>query len=192
MIGYLKGKVIFRGQGFIILDTGNIGYKVYVPKFGLRNSTFEGYIHHHIREDTSDLYGFETPEELEFFELLLSVPGVGPKMAQNVMAAGEMAKLSEAIIKSDVAVLTAVAGVGNKLASKIVVELKSKLSRGAIVDLAQFGQESAELVDALVALGYSRREIAQVLPKLPQDFKSTSEKVTWALKHLTRLTGSGS
>lgn len=184
MIGWLKGKVLHRGKGFIIIDTGNVGYKVFVPP-QIKNSNPELYIHHHIREDANTLYGFETPAELSFFELLIGVPGVGPKMAMAIITASPIDTIRDSILRSDLTTLTAIPGVGNKLAGKIVVELKSKLARGAEVDVSNFDEQSNDLVEALSALGYARREIAPLLAKLPRDLASTQAKLTWALKHLT-------
>lgn len=186
MIGWLKGKVVHRGQGYVILEIGGVGYKIFVPNYQLSINNYQLFIHHHVREDVNDLYGFDTQEELEFFELLLAVPGVGPKVAMTIMGTGNLGKLRESIVKSDTAILTAIAGVGPKLAAKIVVELKSKLVRGGRVNLAEFAKESQDLVDALQALGYNRGEISKILAKMPSDLNTTQAKVTWALKHLTR------
>lgn len=186
MIGWLKGKVINLSNNYLILDVGGVGYKIYLASSQLPvlNSQIEFYIHHHIREDINDLYGFETPEELEFFQLLLGVPGVGPKVAMTIMAATTSDKLRDSIIKSDAAVLTAIGGVGQKLAAKIIVELKSKIVRGGKIDVSRFNEASQDFIDALTSLGYNRAEVNNLLSSMPSDKKTIQSQITWALKHL--------
>lgn len=186
MIGWLSGKVVHTGNNFVILDVDGVGYKVYLAssQFPVLSSQIELHIHHHVREDINDLYGFETPEALAFFELLLEVPGVGPKMAMNIMSAGNIEKMRDSIIKSDAAVFTAISGIGQKLAAKIIIELKPKLLRGGTVDVSRLGEASQELVDALTSLGYNRSEITKVLSAMPVSLNTTQQQVTWALKHL--------
>lgn len=150
------------------------------------NLTAELYIYHHIREDADDLYGLDTPEELQMFELLVSVSGVGPKMAMNILSTYDTAKINQIIINSDAGSLTAVSGVGKKLSMKMILDLKSKLDSGAINSFSDFDSSSQEVADALESLGYKRYEISQYLAKIPQELTTTQDKVKWILKNIKR------
>lgn len=184
MIGWLSGEVVHKGNGYVILDVDGVGYKIYISKYSVSSSKYQVFIHHHIREDINDLYGFKTAEELVFFEFLLDVPGVGPKVAMSILSGGNIEKMRDSIIKSDATVFTAITGIGQKVAAKIIVELKPKLMRGGTVDVSRLGESSQELVDALTSLGYNRTEITKVLGAMPADLTTTQTQVTWALKHL--------
>lgn len=204
MIAYLKGKIKYITQGWIILDVNGVGYKVHInpnvnPPAGGRNpkqiqspndqktkkvsnSDTEFYIYHHIREDRSELYGFETIEDLQAFELLLEVNGVGPKMAANILAKTTQNDLKQAIIKGDSGFFLSISGVGKKLAGKILLELKNKIS-GDEFNLADFNDESSEeIIGAMEGLGYTKKEIYPLLGKIPVELKKPEEKIKWLLK----------
>lgn len=191
MIGYLAGKIKYKASNWIILDTGGVGYKVYLKsQIANRKSISdkplaisEFYIHHHIREDASDLYGLETPEELQMFELLVSVSGVGPKMAMNILSTYDVNKITQIIIDSDASSLTAVSGVGKKLSMKMILDLKSKLDSGAISSFGDFDNSSQDLFDALESLGYKKHEVSSLLAKIPEKINSIQEKIKWILKN---------
>ena len=189
MIGYLEGKVIRIGVNQLVLNVNGVGYKIYVPNFVLEklkkdeNKSLE--IHTHIREDQQDLYGFNTNEELEFFELLLSVSGVGPKMALNILSLGSLDSLKDSIVKKDPTLLQSVSGVGRKIAEKIVVELKSKLGSVGSASSEMFIEGgSKDVLDALISLGYSNQEARIALTKIPTEIEKIEEKVKYALKNL--------
>jgi len=198
MISYLKGKIKYQTSNWIILDVHGVGYKIYVSKCQsvkvskkeLKNSdtltrdTIELFIYNHIREDRSELYGFKTMDELHFFELLIGVNGVGPKMGMNILSKADIEQIKKAILSNDITLLTAIGGVGKKIASKIIIELKNKLGSLEDVDLSNLDGESNEFVDAMSALGYKKTEIIPYLSKLPTDLKSTQEKVRWMLKQM--------
>ena len=114
------------------------------------------------------------------FELLLSVNGVGPKMAMTVLSRATLEKLKDAVSKGDISLLTAVSRVGKKLASKIIIELKSKLGSDSDIDI---GEGSQEVIDALESLGYKKSEIVGVLSKIPSNIQKTEEKIKWVLKN---------
>lgn len=189
MIGYLNGEIVFQKNGLVIININGVGYKVFIPKPKIKLSNVKLFIHQHIKEDADDLYGFETTQELDFFELLLSVPGVGPKMAMNILRSGNVSAIKNAIAVSDPSSLTAISGVGQKLANKIIIELKAKISNTSAVDIAKLDAPSGELADALDALGLTQREIASIVPKIPDNARTTQEKISWALKYLTTRTG---
>ncbi len=184
MIAYLKGKIKYQGVNYIILDVHDIGYKIFVSSttsYKLQ-ATSCLWIFNHIREDRHELYGFEKQEELTFFESLLKVNGVGPKMAINILSKTNLDQLKQTIIKGDIKLLTAVGGVGKKIAGKIIIELKNKLSDNGNINFSDSATE--EIIDALKQLGYKEQEIIPYLSKIPKKYKDSSEKVRWMLKNL--------
>lgn len=189
MIGYLEGEVKKIGFNFIILNVGGVGYKVFVPTSVLERAKIgeelELEIHTYVKEDQLTLFGFKTAEELAFFELLLSVSGVGPKMALNILSLGSLSSLKDSIAKKDPTLLQSVSGVGRKIAEKIVVELKSKV--GAIEgpsDVMFADEDSKDVVDALVGLGISAQDARKVLSEIPEGLSTTEDKIKYALKTL--------
>ncbi len=186
MIAYLQGKIKYRTLGWLILEVNNVGYKIFTNANGQVDESLTLFIHHHLREDISDLYGFIDFEELSFFELLLSVSGVGPKVALAILSGSPVNKIKQAIIKGDTTMLTAVGGVGKKLAAKIIVELKSKLGEGSEELIPEEGGEAADVVEALEQLGYKRVEILRILRAMPDDLANTQAKLTWALQRMRK------
>jgi Holliday junction DNA helicase RuvA len=186
MISYLKGKIKYVGSNWLILDVNDVGYKVFISKPYTSkpyNSTpLCLYTYHQIREDRSDLYGFETIEELNVFELLLEVNGVGPKMAMNILSGAKVENIKNAIIGGDATFFVAISGVGKKLASKILLELKNKLG-DSDYNILENSEASTELLDAMQSLGYQKSEIYKLISKIPKDLKSTQDKVKWMLKN---------
>lgn len=195
MIVFLEGKIKYIGAGWLILDVNGVGYKIQLKIKNLSadrqdlklkiGEQCELYIYHHIREDRQELYGFKTLKELRMLELLLGVNGVGPKMGMNILSNAEVDKLEKAIIKGDSALLTAISGVGQKLALKILVELKHKLSAGAF-SLDDISSDSMEIMDALISLGYKKQEILPIIAKFPAGLASVQDKVKWAIRNLKR------
>jgi Holliday junction DNA helicase RuvA len=185
MIGYLKGKVKFKVPGWIIVEVNNIGYKVFGNFAGSLPEEIELFIHEHIREEAHDLYGFATAEEMGFFEQLISVSGVGPKMGLAILTIGSPERIKEAIIKGDTTVFKSVSGVGQKVAAKIIVELKNKVAKGGSF-LPVENSENEDLVGAMEGLGYKQAEILNILKDLPTDLIGTQAKVTWALKRMKK------
>jgi len=191
MISYLRGKVKLFKWGLVILDVGGVGYKVSVsPQINIANDIvdtqeeIELFIHQHLREDADDLYGFSAFEELELFDKLISVNGVGPKAGMNIMSVGQPEKIISAIINEDVAFFTTISGIGKKAALKIIVDLKSKL--GSSKELNVLSNDSEDVVEALLALGYKRVELQGVIGKMPHDLEANEDKVKWCLKNLGR------
>ncbi len=188
MIGSLKGTVQFKSSNYIILETAGVGYKVFVTppllvqlKIGqpltLVTLTY-------VREDQLTLYGFQTLPELEFFELLLTVSGVGPKSAVGIMSLAEINMIKSAIVSEDPSVFTKVSGIGRKTAERVIVELKEKLKTQ--VDATPVAKEHSDAVDALLALGYSQQEAREALKNIPTSVKELQEKIKMALKVLTK------
>jgi len=137
-----------------------------------------------VREDALNLFGFETAAELGFFELLITVSGVGPKMAMAVLSAGDIELIKDAIAAQDLAMFTKIGGVGKKTAERIIVELKEKIGSISSGGSVRTGG-SDDLLSALEGLGYSGREIKEVLAKLDHNLPS-EERLRQALKYLSQ------
>lgn len=184
MIAYLSGKIKYQTLNWLILDVHGVGYKIQLKIDNLKlkiGDEVELYIYNHIREDKNDLYGFLTIEELNVFEMLLEVNGVGPKMAMNILSGVKVVKIKSAIVSGDATFFTAISGVGKKLAGKIILELKGKLGDGDY-DILENTEGSSELLDAMQSLGYKKHEIYKVVAQLPGNLKTTQEKIKWMLK----------
>jgi len=184
MIGYIKGRVVYLAASYLIVDTGGVGYKVNVSMQDLRNvdDPVEFYIYHNIREDASDLFGFSESDNLEIFELLLSVSGVGPKAAMSIVSSLGKERVIKAIVDTDQNLFKTIPGIGAKVAAKIIVELKNKVSKGEIG--VSFLDQSDETVDALIALGLKKQEILPILKDIPAELINTQDKVKFVLKHV--------
>ncbi|OQA02775.1 MAG: Holliday junction ATP-dependent DNA helicase RuvA [bacterium ADurb.Bin400] len=188
MISYISGRVVFVRGGAAIIDTGGVGYKIFAKiddsfSVGAAKTFFT---HHHIREDSQDLYGFETHDELELFQKLISVNGVGPKAAMVIMSAGSVENIVSAIVGDNLSFFVAIPGIGKKVAAKIVLELKSKVAGIESTSVLEQMDISDEVVDALVALGYKRFEISKVVSKAPSDLASVEDRIRWCLKNLAK------
>jgi Holliday junction DNA helicase RuvA len=193
MIAYLKGKILTKKTKYLILLTNDIGYQIFTNEKTLSKlkdgQEAELYIHHHVKEDAQELYGFLTLPELELFKNLISISGVGPRSAINVLAAASVEQVIQAIVAEDPALLKTVSGIGTKTAERIVVELKSKL--GSLYKESNgLGMASApqdmEVIEALLGLGYARREITEIIKKIPADLTTTENRLKEALKLLAR------
>jgi Holliday junction DNA helicase RuvA len=167
VIAHLRGRILRKGPQEAVLDVAGVGYRVAIPvstfyRLGEPGAEVELRIHTHVREDTLALYGFLTAGEQELFERLISVSGVGPKLAVNILSGIEVPDLVGALRASDVARLTRVPGVGKKTAERLIVELKDKMP-AAIADdtpmAAAPDSTKEDLLSALVNLGYSRGEV---------------------------------
>lgn len=184
MIGSLRGSVIEKSLTWVLLEVGGIGYKVFLSSSLLSDVRGEGetflYIHDHIREDARDLYGFLTLGDLELFQRLINISGIGPKAAANILSLGAEA-VREAILQGDVTRLSSAPGVGKKTAQKIILELK-----GQLVDEAAMPSGDVEVVEALKSLGYSANDAREALKGVSDATKDVSERVREALKQLAR------
>jgi Holliday junction DNA helicase RuvA len=194
MIGHLTGKIIHSDLKFVILDVADVGYKINTNRPGaevagaLRGSPAEVvsfWTYLAVRENALDLYGFQTHEELNFFELLISVSGIGPKSALGILSLASLSNLRRAISTGDTGHLTKVSGIGKKAAEKIVLELKDKIdSVGGGDTNAEFLSGDIDALEALKSLGYSERESREALKKV-EGALGAGEKVRKALKLLS-------
>lgn len=189
MLGYLEGKITFRGERYIIIDVAGVGYKVFVNAETLKKLTTKNqelktkiWTHLYQREDALELYGFLSQPELELFETLLSVPGVGPKTALGILNVAPIDTLKRAIASGELSYLTKVSGIGRKTAEKIMVELREKF--GKAVPVGPQLKEEQDALEALESLGYSVREAREALRQVPENLQGTSKRVKEALKLL--------
>jgi holliday junction DNA helicase RuvA len=185
MIGSIKGKITFKTDKFLIVETAGVGYKISVSPDTLSKTNKLGdeislWIHTHVREDIFDLYGFLDREELEFFEMLINVSGIGPKGALSILGIASIETLRKAISTGDTAYLTKISGIGRKTAEKIVIELRDRM--GASTDSGSL-QVELDVLEALKSLGYSQNEARDALKKVAPD-TNTNTKIREALKIL--------
>jgi Holliday junction DNA helicase RuvA len=186
MIGYLKGKIIKEDLKSVVLNVSGVGYKIHTNTASLslkKSLDAEFWTYLAVRENSLDLYGFATEEELSFFELLITVSGIGPKSAMGILSLASLSNLQHAISTGDIGHLTKVSGIGKKNAEKIVIELKDKI-RKMTDDLSSSTSGDVDALEALQALGYSERESREAL-KSVTDLKDAGEKVKKALKILS-------
>ena len=188
MIGQLTGKIAFTNSRYVILDVNGVGYKVFVStdtlsKVKNNKSQLTFWTHLVVREDVLDLYGFLTKNELDFFELLISISGVGPRGALSILSLAPPETLKKAISSGNTSYLTQVSGIGRKIAEKIVLELRDKI--GVIESEGTNLDQEAEAVMAMEALGYSNREARDALRKVSADITETGDKIKSALKNLS-------
>ena len=165
MIGFLRGILLHKSPQELLLDVSGVGYRVLVPistfcRLGDQGTQAQLLIHTHVREDQFALYGFATPSELELFEKLIGVSGVGPKVALGVLSGIEVEDLVGAIRGNDVARLTRVPGVGKKTAERLILELKDKIQalQGSSAGPQAPSPQRSDLLSALANLGYSSAE----------------------------------
>jgi Holliday junction DNA helicase RuvA len=185
MIGYLSGRLIDKSENTATILVGGVGYEVFMPACELAREKVDNdlslFIYTHVREDILALYGFATKEEMSFFRLLLSVSGIGPKVALAIVASAPITKLKSAISANDPTIFASVSGVGKKTAEKAVIELRGKL--GAISDDLSFSDdETEEVYSALISLGFQKPEIAAALHKLDGDISGSEAKIKAILK----------
>jgi len=186
MIAKISGIIIHRGDDSIVVENrSGIGYEVNVPseysvKYRL-GSDVEIWTYHHVREDQDELFGFERVEELNFFKRLLSVAGIGPRVAINIVASTSVSAIAGAIKVGNLDYLTKLAGIGKKTAEKIVLELRDKLDEYAS-DVVMTGTDEAEIIEALVVMGYNHSAAREAVKKIDPDEKDLDEKIREALK----------
>ncbi len=189
MISHITGKILLKGDKFVIIDVSGVGYKVYTSTDvinGLRENNEETSLWTHlaVREDALDLYGFIEYAEVELFKMLIGISGVGPKSALGIMGVAPLNTLKTAIASGDTTYLTKVSGIGNKNAQKIVLELRDKLGVINTENTEGVLKEETDVVEALHSLGYSIVEAREALKQVSQEITGTSARIKEALKHL--------
>ncbi len=189
MIARLAGTIVYKADKYVIVDVSGVGYKVFIPT-DAHLTLSEGldcilWIYTAVRENALDLYGFQTQEELVFFELLLEVSGIGPKGALGIISVASIDTLSRAIATGDTGYLTKVSGIGRKTAEKIVIELRDKLKARMGDDNSNVTlRAESDIIEALKSLGYSQNEARDALKNVPNEIESTNARIKEALKIL--------
>jgi len=183
MISYLKGSILEKGLTYLIVETNNIGYKVFVTPENIENKVGEEvrlYTYMKVSDDGQALFGLPDFLSLQFFEMLITVSGVGPKVALTILSSASVDAVKSAIANQDAAAFTRVAGVGTKTAEKIIVELKNKIG---VLASTPGATATSDVFDALTALGYAQREVREALNKLDHSLPE-KEQLKQALKFL--------
>lgn len=187
MIGRLKGFVNSKAKSPILLDVHDVGYLIQIPESHLQSLVTDApqvlYIHTHVREDLFDLYGFLSETDQIFFELLLTVSGIGPKTALTVIGKGSDA-VKKAVINNDVDFFMHVPRLGKKNAQKIIIELKNKIGGLTDLNLTDTPSEMEELSDALQSMGFGKNEIQRAHEALKHSDESIDNKIRAAFKIL--------
>ncbi len=190
MIYGVSGKLAHKEDGFVVVEVGGFGIKLYVSKQTIGALPATGgevklFSHLNVKEDALDLYGFITQEELDFFELLISVSGVGPKSALAILDVGLLNELSAAIKEGRPDLLTRAAGVGRKIAERVILELRSKVKSATSGAVVEKMQTDSDLVEALTGLGYRRDEARAALGKVDAAVTGTEDRLKAALRILS-------
>ncbi len=188
MIASLQGKLESLGTNWAIINVNGVGFQVYLPTSTLSTLGSLGRevrLHTNLvlREDSVTLYGFASAEELSLFQTLLSVSGVGPKLALAMLSAMSVEQATMAIATGSVELLRTVPGIGKKTAERLILELKDKIGAGFITTLTPMAQENADVLTVLTSLGYSVSEASRAVASLPSaSALSLEEKVKRALQ----------
>ncbi|MDD5648527.1 MAG: Holliday junction branch migration protein RuvA [Dehalococcoidia bacterium] len=193
MIAAVEGTLVSRGANTVTVKAGPLSLQINVPgsiisKLGHAGSTVMLHTHFYVREDVIALYGFSTRQELALFEQLITVSGIGPKVALALLTALSADQIAAAIIGSNVDLLSQVPGIGKKTAARIILDLKGKLEKGWEGEVISTVTDSdSDALAALTGLGYSIREAAQALSAVPQtEGMSVEERVRQALQQLAK------
>ena len=194
MFAYIAGELTFKSPVFVVVDVGGVGFKMITPlstyyKLPDTGKPVKLFIHSHIREDDFSLYGFLTMQEKESFELLLSVSGVGPKVATNILSELSADELRSAIAGGNASVLTSISGIGRKTAQRILLELGSKIEDIEGTGFARDGRKQIvrDAISALTSLGYSKNVAEDAIQKAAEFLKnefSIEELIKQSLKNL--------
>jgi len=190
MIASLQGKLEVIGTDSVIVNVNGVGYLVYLPTstlstIGRIGKEVKLYTHLHVREDVMALYGFSSPDELRLFDVVTGVSGIGPKLGLAMLSAMTTDQLTMAIATGNADLLTSIPGIGKKIASRIVLELKEKIGAGWITtQQAEFTAENTDVLSALTSLGYSAAEAARAVSSLPaKNNLSLEDKIKMALQY---------
>ncbi|MBN1641493.1 MAG: Holliday junction branch migration protein RuvA [Anaerolineae bacterium] len=191
MIASIEGHLRAVGRGFVVVQVGGLGIRVYVPesyaaRCGPIGSTIALHTHLHVREEELTLYGCQSEDDLQLFELLLGVSGVGPKVGLSVLSALTADEIRGAIATEQSAILSSVPGIGAKTAKKIIFDLKDKVQApsGIPTPVPQISEADSEVIAALTALGYSVVEAQSALQHVPPELTLIEERLRAALAYL--------
>jgi holliday junction DNA helicase RuvA len=188
MISLIRGQIIEAGDRYVTVDIGGLGYKVFVTADALHTlkpgTETTLWTHLAVREDALDLYGFPSKKEKDFFSLLITVSGIGPKTALNILSTVSSETLVSAIRSGSTSHLVKVSGIGRKTAEKIALDLKDKVGGLVGEDMSVGMSSDADAIEALKALGYEADDAREALKKIDKEITDTGKKVKAALKLL--------
>lgn len=201
MYAYIKGSLEVKTTGYVVIEAGGVGYKIYmsepsIQSLGDLEEIVKVYTYYRVREDDVSLYGFKTNEELRMFELLLSVSGIGAKSAIGILSNIAPSSFALAIISDDVAKIKQLPGIGAKTAQRLILELKDKLKAQEIEENEEMtsnvksafekNDKYIEAMSALQVLGYTRKEIEKALEQVNVEDATVEEIIKKALRNLAR------
>ena len=204
MFAYISGTIEHKAEGCVVIDNGGIGYKINtslstLARLGTIGEKVKVYTHYHVREDDISLFGFVTNEELNMFEYLITVSGVGPRVALSILSSISPSSFGLAVITNDAKALTKAQGVGIKLAQRIILELKDKIEKGHKEQIASgsLGDDFAdpylgqspklmEAISALVVLGYNQFEATKAVTNVFDENAEIEQIIMSALKSVSR------
>ena len=209
MLAYIKGKLEIKMTGYVVIDVGGLGYKIFMSDTGIERlgnigETVKVHTYYRVREDDISIFGFNTQEELKMFELLISVSGVGAKTALTMLTVCEPSEFALAVIAEDIKTLTTIPGIGPKSAKRIILELKDKIKKEQEVeaikeeigkqekqenrfyDAIEIKEKVSEAIQALQVLGYNKKEIEKIIEKLNYKELSTEELIKKGLNLLNK------
>ncbi len=194
MYAYINGKIADKANNYVVIDAGGVGYKIYMSPNVIEKLPDVGemqkvHTYYYVREDNISLYGFLSNEELRMFELLLSVSGIGARLAIQILSVITPSSFALAVISNDISKIVNIPGIGNKTAARIILELKDKLKteqaveekNEKIVKAIYEDEKHLEAITALQVLGYTRREIEKAFEKLELQNLSVEEIIKKAL-----------
>ena len=203
MLAYIKGSLEIKTSDYVVIDVGGLGYKVNMSKRALERvgnigDKIKVFTYYRVREDDISIFGFNTNEELRMFELLLSVSGVGAKVALTILSNIEIAEFALAVITEDVTKIVKIPGIGKKSAQRIILELKDKLKEQQLAEseeqeeVKEIKQEKnteavEEAISALQILGYGKKEIEKAFEKLANKNVSVEELIKKGLTILSQM-----
>jgi len=187
MIAKLKGKIEYLKDNYAVVDVNDVGYKVHLSAYtfgkvaGMEEVAL--HIYTYVREDILALYGFLVLEELEMFELLISISGIGPKAATGILSIATPKTIRTAILNEDPSILTKVSGIGKKTAERVILELKNK-----VADMSESEKDEAvsdsDAIEAMMSMGYTVTEAREALKLVPKDVTDLGQRVKLALRSL--------
>ncbi len=200
MFSYLQGKIAEKSPTELVIDVNGVGYLLNISlstfeKLSIIQNTVKVFTYLHVREDALQLFGFATESERNMFKMLISITGIGPKMAQGILSGMNAEELKTLIQHGNIAALTSIQGIGKKTAERLVVELRDKIGKtelGTIDQSLSVPQIKMreDALNALISLGYSRSTAEQVIRQILKETSSTEitteEIIKYALRHSTK------
>lgn len=201
MFAYIKGRLDYKHNDYIVVEANGVGYKIHtalstIEAIGNVDNEVKIYTYLHVREDIMSLYGFHSQEELGMFELLISVSGVGPKAAISLLSSISPSKFGLSVITDDVKALTKAQGIGNKVAQRIILELKDKIKKEQLSEAGSLKEDkyllnkessrASEAISALMVLGYTALEASRAVSAVYSDEMDLEAVIKGALKSMAR------